>query len=143
MALEQLFDAELAYRPGMAPIVDDGEGELVGSGDGSVDGPSVRGTLRWTLYEGPGEVVCTMNPTLVIETEDGASIGVEARGYGRRNSTTDQLWHVAATLLFNTKAERYARMDGALGIWEGEFDAERGHAKYRAFVQAPSEDAVR
>jgi hypothetical protein len=54
MPLEHLFDAELLYREGMEPLSDDGEGELVGSGDGSVDGERVRGRLRWTLFEAGG-----------------------------------------------------------------------------------------
>jgi hypothetical protein len=135
--LVHLFDAELEYRPEMTPIASDGDGELAGSGDGNIDGPKVRGSLRWTLFEGPGELQCSMNPTLVIDTEDGASIGIEGRGYGRRTSRTDQLWRVAATLAFSAKEERYAWLDGAIGVWEGEFNAERHRARYRAFVQTP------
>src|SRR5260370_37321145 len=108
---------------------------IVGSGNGSVDGANMRGVLRWTLFEGPGELVCTMSPTLVIDTRDGASIGIEGRGYARRTSRTDQLWRMAATLLFSGSTERYAWLEGALGIWEGEFDAEQGRARYRAFLQ--------
>ena len=135
MPLEHLFDAELAYRPGMAPLAGHGEGQLIGSGDGSVHGPRVRGTLRWTLFEGPGELVCAMNPTLAVRTGDGASISFEGRGYGHRASRTGQLWRVAATLLFSADAEGYAWLDGVLGVWEGEFDAAQGTARYRAFVQ--------
>ena len=54
MPLEHLFDAELAYRPGMAPPAGHGEGQLIGSGDGSVDGPRVRGTLAGRCSRGPG-----------------------------------------------------------------------------------------
>jgi hypothetical protein len=133
--LEHLFDAKLEYRPGMAPLAEHGEGQLIGSGDGSVHGPRVRGALRWTLFEGPGELVCTMNPTLVIRTDDGASIGIEGRGYGHRASRTDQLWRVAATLLFSANEGSYAWLDHALGVWEGEFDAGQHTARYRAFVQ--------
>jgi len=52
--LEHLFDAELVHQPGMAPIAGDGDGKLVGSGNGSVDGANVRGVLRWTLFEDRG-----------------------------------------------------------------------------------------
>src|SRR5436309_10013596 len=34
--LEHLFEAELVYRSGMEPITQHGEGELIGSGDGTV-----------------------------------------------------------------------------------------------------------
>jgi hypothetical protein len=136
MTLEHLFDAELTYRAGMAPLAVHGEGQLIGSGDGTVRGQRVRGHLRWTLFEGPGELACTMNPALEIRTEDGATIGIQARGYGHRASQTSELWRVAATLLFGADRESYAWLDGALGVWEGEFDADQGSARYRAFVQA-------
>jgi hypothetical protein len=54
MPLEHLFDAELTYRLGMAPLARHGEGQLVGSGDGSVHGRRVRGALRWTPLEWGG-----------------------------------------------------------------------------------------
>jgi hypothetical protein len=137
MPLQHLFDAELEYREGMSPVAEDGDGELVGSGDGSVHGSDVNGALRWTLFEGPGELVCSMNPVLAIDTEDGATIAFDGRGYGRRTSRTDQLWRVAATLLFHTEDERYRWLDGAIGVWEGEFDSGQHRAFYRAFVQTP------
>ena len=43
--LEHLFDAELVYRSEMEPLTEDGEGELIGSGDGSVAGPAIAGQL--------------------------------------------------------------------------------------------------
>jgi hypothetical protein len=135
MPLEHLFDAELTYHAGMAPLADHGEGQLIGSGDGSVQGQRVRGALHWTLFEGGGELTCTMNPILAVRTEDGASIGIDGRGYAHRASRASQLWRVAATLLFTVNEESYAWLDGALGVWEGEFDADRETARYRAFVQ--------
>jgi hypothetical protein len=65
-----------------------------------------------------------MNPALAIRTEDGATIGIQARGYGHRASRTSQLWRVAATLLFGADRGSYAWLGGALGVWEGEFDAD-------------------
>lgn len=143
MGLEHLFDAELDYREGMPPISDTGDGVLVGSGDGSVDGPKVRGRLRWTLFEEPGELVCTMNPSIAIDTDDGASIAVEGRGYASRERPSEQRWRVAATLKFSTREQRYAWLDGALGVWEGEFDSARHRARYRAFVQTRELDRRR
>ena len=43
MPLEHLFDAELTHRAGMAPLAGRGDGQLIGSGDGSVHGQQVRG----------------------------------------------------------------------------------------------------
>ncbi len=138
MALEHLFDAELEYRPGVAPLVEEGEGLLVGSGDGTVAGPALNGALRWTLFEQPGELVCAMNPTLRIDTSDGAEIRADARGFAAREMREAREWRVAATLRFRTDDVRYAWLDGALGLWEGEFDAERHRARYRAYLQRAS-----
>jgi hypothetical protein len=142
MSLQHLFDAELRYRPDMTPIVTTGEGQLIGSGDGTLRGPSLRGTIKWTLFEQPGELVCGMNPVVALETDDGATVRIEGRGYGRRERADDQRWRVAATLRLDTPDERYAWLDGALGVWEGEFDAEQHRARYRAYASlgaAPQE----
>ena len=129
-----LFDAELRYRAGLAPLSEEGEGRLVGSGDGDVAGPVLTGTLRWTLFERPGELVCGMSPLLRIETSDGAVIDFEGRGFAVRERAELSQWRVAATLLFNTDDPRYAWLDGVLGFWEGEFDAGEHTARYRAYA---------
>jgi hypothetical protein len=134
MSLEHLFDAELQYRDGMPPLTADGEGELIGSGEGVARGEKLAGRFRWTLFEQPGELVCQMNPILEIATGDGAKVRVEGRGYARREHTGDQRWWVAATLRFEADDERYARLTGRLGVWEGEFDADAHEARYRAFL---------
>lgn len=135
MALEHLFDAELQHQPGMAPLADEGEGVLVGSGDGTLAGPALSGALRWTLFEQPGELVCAMSPALEIETGDGAEISAEGRGFAARDRASASEWRVAATLRFRTDDHRYAWLDGALGLWEGDFDAQGHRARYRAYVQ--------
>jgi hypothetical protein len=134
MSLEHLFDAELHYRPGMPPITGDGEGRLIGSGDGVARGEKLEGGFHWTLFEQPGELVCQMNPILVIATGDGAQVRVEGRGYARREWPDDSLWQVAATLRFDTHDERYAWLNNRLAVWEGEFDARNERARYRAYV---------
>lgn len=93
MSLQHIFDAELQYQADMEPIIAaaDGDGQLIGSGDGQVSGPLLAGNLQWTLFEHPGEFVCSMNPLAVIETEDGARIRVQARGYARRRSADASL----------------------------------------------------
>ena len=79
-----------------------------------------------------------MNPTLAIRTDDGATIGIEGRGYAHRASRASPLWRVAATLLFSVNEGSCAWLNGALGVWEGEFDADQHSARCRAFVQAPA-----
>ena len=135
MALEHIFDAELQYQPGAAALTHEGEGILIGSGDGTIGGPAVEGAIQWTLFEQPGELVCAMGPTLRIDTSDGAEIRAEGRGFAARDRSEQHKWRVAATLRFRTDDARYAWLDGALGLWEGEFDAERHRARYRAYLQ--------
>jgi hypothetical protein len=134
VSLKHLFDAELRYQQGMPPLAGEGEGFLVGSGDGSVAGPGLTGSLRWTLFEQPGELVCAMGPILRIETYDGAEIRADGRGFAARDGTEEREWRVAATLRFRTEDARYAWLDGALGLWAGDFDSERHVARYRAYL---------
>ena len=132
--LEHLFDAELVYRSEMEPLTEDGEGELIGSGDGSVAGPAIAGQLAWTLFERPGKLVCAMNPVAVIETDEGERVRIEARGFARRENEASRRWAVAATLRFESEHERYRWLENALGVWEGEFDADAHRARYRAYL---------
>jgi hypothetical protein len=136
MALEHLFDADLRHRPGTAPLAGNGEGVLVGSGDGAIAGPAMSGCLRWTLFEQPGELVCAMSPLLRIETHDGAVIEADGRGFAARERPDATAWRVAATLRFRTGDKRYGWLDGALGLWEGEFDAKSHRARYHAYLQS-------
>lgn len=140
MALEHLFDAELQYQPGMAPLAAEDEGVLIGSGDGTVSGPMLAGALRWTLFEQPGELVCEMSPVLWIDGHDGAEIRAEGRGFAARARREASLWRVAATLRFHTDDSRYAWLDGALGLWEGDFDASTHRAHYRAYLQQTDDE---
>ena len=132
--LVHLFAAELVYRSEMEPLTRQGEGELIGSGDGTVVGEAVAGALAWTLFERPGKLSCAMNPVAVIETEEGARVRLVARGFARRSDEASSIWDVAATLRFESDDERYAWLDNALGVWEGEFDAAAHRARYQAYL---------
>jgi hypothetical protein len=81
--LEWLFSLELHYQGPieLAPMGDK-IGTLVGGGDGTLTGPRVRGTVRWSNYETTGEdQVCTLQVPGVIQTHDGAEIGFEGREF--------------------------------------------------------------
>jgi hypothetical protein len=52
----------------------------------------------------------------------------------RRSDEASRIWAVAATLRFESEHERYQWLDNALGVWEGEFDAEAHTARYQAYV---------
>jgi hypothetical protein len=43
-------------------------------------------------------------------------------------------------LQFKTDDERYAWLDGRLGVWEGEFNETSRTSVYRAFLQAIGEE---
>src|SRR5260370_22436220 len=79
--LELLFSLELHYQGPieLAPIGDK-VGKLVGGGDGTLTGPSMRGTVQWSNYETTAEdQVCALQVPGVIQTHDGAELGFEGR----------------------------------------------------------------
>jgi len=118
----------------MSPLTSEGDGTLIGSGDGVVHGPKLTGTLEWTLFEQPGSTMCPMAPVARITTGDGARIRFEGRGYATRPSQSDPVWRVAATLYLTTGDSRYSWLDGALALWEGEFNEVTHRAQYTAFI---------
>ena len=134
--LEALFNADLDYQPGMPPLISQADGALIGSGGGTVRGPNLNGTLEWTLFEQPGSTVCTMAPVARITTGDGAQIQFHGRGYATRTSPGDPTWRVAATLYFTTGDSRYSWLQGALALWEGEFNEATHHARYTAYLRS-------
>ena len=154
MPLEHLFDAELQYQGDIDPVVtsEGREGELIGNGDGSANGARLAGRLRWSMFvadcvfrldgsptSSNGDHVCTTNPALVLETDDGATIWIDAKGYGLRRESAAPNWRLTASLRFQTDDPRYRWLDNAFGIWEGVFNEDAGHARYRAFLQAIEE----
>jgi alkylmercury lyase len=127
------------------------DGELIGSGDGTVTGEKLVGTIRWSMFSAdcvypliqagvtppPGQHLCTTNPGGVIETDDGAQVWFDARGYGLRGyePSHPHLWHLTMALQFSTTDGRYRWLNTTLGVWEGEFDEQTAEARYRAYAQ--------
>jgi len=74
------------------------QGVFIGSGDGTVTGKQIQGTVRWSLWTGncvypairkgqaipEGLHLCTMDPGGLIQTSDGGRIRFDGRGYGLR-----------------------------------------------------------
>ena len=150
MPLEHLFDAKLHYRHDLEPVVpsDGREGELIGSGDGIARGETLTGQLRWSMfaadcpYRPDGgarsldhDHLCTTNPAFVLETDDGATIWFDAKGFGLRRATVEPRWVLTAALRFHTDDPHYAWLNRTFGVWEGVFDEDTGNARYRAFLQ--------
>jgi len=155
-ALAHLFSATLQFTsssPADAVVSPDGrEGEYIGSGHGTVAGRQVRGAMRWSLFSASclypriraGEIVpaelhlCTLNPGGYIDTEDGARISFDGKGYGLRSP---EVYRVSVTLAFTAVDARYAWLKGVLGLMEGAFDERAGQATWNVYV--PSADLPR
>jgi hypothetical protein len=150
--MDPLFDAEVRYRPDMAPVVsaEGREGELIGSGEGKVRGETIRGTMRVTFYAAecvfpqvlagnpvdPGIHLCTENPGGFIETDDGAQIEFDGKGFGMRgfDPREPQRWRLTMGVRFATTDKKYRWLNGTLALWEGVFDDGSGRAFYRFYV---------
>src|SRR5215472_15309824 len=134
--LELLFSLELHYRGPieLAPMGDK-VGTLVGGGDGSLTGPRVRGTVRWSNYETTGlDQVCALQVPGVIQTHDGAEIGFEGREFAMPLLDGSQQWKVAGVLRFKTVDSRYVWLNDTFALTSGTFDYEAGRARWTAFV---------
>ena len=57
--LTPLFEARLQYQSDMEVVVsaETREGELVGSGDGTVTGAALSGTVRWSMLLSPNSLL--------------------------------------------------------------------------------------
>jgi len=147
--LEPLFQAVLQYRSDSEAdavvAVEGHEGVYIGSGDGTVKGERIRGTIRWSLWSGncvyplvrkgqpipAGLHLCTMNPSGFIETPEGARIRFDGRGYGLRSPDK---YRVSVTLVFGTEDARYAWLSKVPAVMEGEFDEKAGRAIWNVHI---------
>jgi len=147
--LTLLFSAVLEFTsdsPADAVVAANGrDGVYIGSGDGTVAGDGLRGTISWSLYAGnclyplirsgqpvPDDLhLCTLNPGGFIETEDGARIRFDGRGYGLRSPDR---YRVSATFAFGTEAARYGWLTKVLAVMEGDFDEKAGRAIWQVHV---------
>jgi hypothetical protein len=136
--LQYLFNVELRYLDGMPPVatVEDA-GELVGSGIGQLEGPRLRGTLRWSNFERTGAAYCQLSVAGEIETDDGALIRFESRGFALPQAARP--WSVASAVRFAVEDPRYRWLQSVPAIWAGEFDVTAATARYRAYVAAESD----
>ena len=152
-SLEPLFQAVMQYRSESetdAVVAAEGrEGAYIGSGDGTVMGERIRGTIRWSLWSGncvyplvrkgqtipAGLHLCTMNPSGFIETPDGGRIRFDGRGYGLRSPDK---YRVSVTLVFGTEDARYAWLSKIPAVMEGEFDERAGRATWNVHIPSGS-----
>jgi hypothetical protein len=79
---QQLFHAELQYRPSAPPVQrherSSRSGDLLRSGDGRVWGATLQGRVHWSIFEVQGPI-CETTIIGVISTNDGATVEFETR----------------------------------------------------------------
>ena len=154
--VEPLFRAVLQYRSESeqdAVVAAEGrEGAYIGSGDCTLTGERLRGTIRWSLWSGncayplvrSGQAIpdrlhlCTMNPGGFIENPEGAKIRFDGRGYGLRSP---EKYGVSLTPVFSTEDARYAWLARTLAVMEGEFDEKAGRAVWNVYVPSGNAEA--
>lgn len=155
--LEPLCIMEWRSRPD-APVVvpaGDRDGVLLGSGDGTVRGDLLDGRLRFSMYSAEcpmdpgfldgigtslddlGDHVCRVTPGGVIETDDGARIQFDVKGFGLRTTEPDVRWSLTGGIRFATDADEYAWLNRLMGVWDGEFFEHDGTARYRVHARVP------
>src|SRR5437879_6654027 len=96
--LEHIFDFDLQAVPGKEPFAStkNREGAFIVNGTGTVKGETIHGKIKMSFFAidcayllvqagrdpGPGQHLCKENDGGVIETDDGALIDFDTKGYG-------------------------------------------------------------
>ena len=85
----------------------------------------IHGTVRWDLFEEQEEALCRSNLTGVIETNDGAQIQFDSRGFFiKPDKSNPNKWITSASVYLHTADQRYEWLNTRLAVWVGEFDME-------------------
>ncbi len=131
-----LFEGDLQLQPDAARLTpeDDPARKYMGSGNGTVQGQALEGTVRWDLFERQGDAVCDTRFVGVIETADGARIRFEAVDLFLRSDAEADTWRLAAGLRFQTDDAAYAWLEGSLATWEGVTDLQTYQHHYQVFA---------
>jgi hypothetical protein len=121
------------------------EGVYIGTAGGKVEGKKLSGTMRTSVFSGDCPVpgirkgaeppkglhLCTLNPGGIIETQDGARIRFDGKGYGL---SSPEKYRVSMTIAFATDDPRYQWLTPMLGAMEGEFDLKAGTAIWNVYL---------
>jgi len=118
--LEHAFDFDLQAAPGREPFVStkNREGAFIVNGVGTVNGEMIHGKIKMSFFAidcayllvqagrdpGPGQHLCKENDGGLIETEDGARIAFDTKGYGLRGADPSfpKRWRLAMAVQFST-----------------------------------------
>ena len=139
MNTDELGFLELRYVADSESIVPAAGRHLpyVGSGEGSIEGPRLRGTLRFSAFEDElldssgvrGDDACALNVAATISTADGATVRLEALGYALREAGTR--WRTSLAVRLASDDPRYAWVGDGTASWLGWFDEATGIARAR------------
>jgi hypothetical protein len=79
-----------------------------------------------------------VNPRGVIETDDGAKIWFDAKGFGLRgyDPVEPGRYILTLSLRFSTGDRRYTWLNSVLGLWEGRFNERTASSSYTAYLPA-------
>jgi hypothetical protein len=95
-------------------------------------GRDYRAPLRWSNFEKVQPDYCLLTLAAEIRADDGAVIQFDSRGFAL--SRTASTWSVASAVRFVVDDARYRWLQELPAVWEGEFDATSGSARYRAYI---------
>ena len=117
MRLEPLYRARFAYEEHATARLQGGLEHHFWIAEGRAEG-SITGRIRGANHpqRRPDGVFCPEFQG-VIETDDGAKIAFDYRGYGRAR---DYGREVVGTALHSTGDDRYARLNDAVSVLSGE-----------------------
>lgn len=144
--LEQLFEMTLQPQrwpgdgksPEPSPKASLGSrvGEYIASGEGTLEGPQFKGTIRWDLFENRDrENVERTDMFGEITTDDGAEISIESFGLFQPSKTDKGVFEHHAAVRFSTTDERYGWLLPILGRMTGTFDYKTSLHHYRVYAQ--------
>jgi hypothetical protein len=72
-----------------------------------------------------------LNPGGFIETDDGARIGFDGKGYGLRSP---EQYRLGMTIVFRAEDPRYEWLNTRVGVMEGHFDERAGRATWNVYI---------
>lgn len=131
MSRNNLLQINLQYQKDLPALNAEGGklGKYLGSGDGTVIGDNLRGSVRWDLFENQGNQVCDANINGVIKTDDLVEIHFSVLGLFRKLDSGNK-WKLAAGVQFESNSPKYQWLNAAPGSWVGIFDMENYSHQY-------------
>lgn len=139
MRLDPLFDINMHYLSGAVWLRTFGEreGAGFGLGEGTFEGPRLKGTMTWANHPRLREddVWC---PDLhgFLVTHDGAKILFTMQGLSIREAVVGDNRAVTCWITFRAPAEdaRYRWLNFVVGIVEGEIDHATDNVRMKAYA---------